>query len=125
MRKWLTAFVLVGAMLGGAVGVGAHEGEGSCPMTNMPDCCKNAQSATNTPEVSMARLCCNLNCSEPGSGGSNASAGFSPQPGNAQNSVDMPSVAPYNGIALSSRYTNSTLPQHSRSKYIQHLALLI
>lgn len=29
MRKWLTAFLLVAAMLGGAVGIGAHEGEGS------------------------------------------------------------------------------------------------
>jgi len=37
MRKWLTAFALIAAMLGGAVGAGAHEGEGS--MANMPDCC--------------------------------------------------------------------------------------
>ena len=124
MRKWLTAFVLVAAMLGGAVGVGAHEGEGSCPMANMPDCCKKAQSPGNAPEVSIARLCCNLNCSEPSSSGTNASFMFSPQPGIAPNSVVMPSVAPYSGIALSTRYAISTLPQDS-PKYIQHLALLI
>jgi hypothetical protein len=125
MRNWFTASILVTAMLGGAVGVGAHEGEGSCPMANLPDCCKTAQSVGNTPKVSMARLCCNLNCSEPGSGGSNTSSGFSTQPGIALNSVVMPSIAPYNGIALSSRYTNSTLPLDSNPKYIQHLALLI
>jgi hypothetical protein len=125
MKKWVTAFILVTAMLGGAVGVGAHEGEGSCPMSNMTDCCKKAQSANNTPEVSMARLCCNLNCSEPGSGGSNASSSFSPQPGIAPNSVTVPSVAPYNAIAVSSRYAGSTLSQVSSPKYIQHLALLI
>jgi len=125
MRKWFTALALVAAMLGGAVGVGAHEGEGSCPMPNMPDCCKKAQSAGNTSEVSMARLCCNLNCSEPGSGGSNASSSFSPQPGIAPNSVIMPSVAPYNALALSSHYAGSTLSQVSSPKYIQHLALLI
>jgi hypothetical protein len=124
MRKWFTAFVLLAAMLGGAVGVGAHEGEGSCPMTNMPDCCKKAHSANNTPGVSMARLCCNLNCSEPGSSGSNASSSFSPQPGVAPNSAVMPSVAPYNSLALSSSY-NSTPSQDSNPKYIQHLALLI
>ena len=123
MRKWLTSFILVTAMLAGAIGVGAHEGEGNCPISNMPDCCKKAQSANNTPEVSMARLCCNLNCSEPGSSG--PSSFSSPQPGIAPNSVIMPSVAPYNGIAVSSRYSGSTLSQVSSHKYIQHLALLI
>jgi hypothetical protein len=125
MRKWFAAFVLVTSLLGGLVGVGPHEGEGACPMTNMPDCCKKAHSASNTPEVSMARLCCNLNCSEPGSSGTNASSSFSPQPGIAPNSVLIPGVAPYNAVALSSRYTTSTLPQDSGPKYIQHLALLI
>jgi hypothetical protein len=127
MSKWFTAFVLVAALLGGAVGLGAHEGEGegSCPMTNVPDCCKKAQSASNTPEVSMARLCCNLNCSEPGSSGSNASSSFSPQPGIAPNSAVIPGVAPCNSLALSSRYVNSTPQQDSSPKYIQHLALLI
>jgi hypothetical protein len=125
MCKWFTAFILVAAMLGGAAGVGAHEGEASCPMANLPDCCKKAQSAGNTSEVSIARLCCNLNCSEPGSGASNTSSNFSPQPGMGLNSVIMPSAALYNGFALSSRYTNSTLPPDSSPKYIQHLALLI
>ncbi|HKB68632.1 MAG TPA: hypothetical protein VKC61_22410 [Pyrinomonadaceae bacterium] len=125
MRKWFTAFILVAALLGGAFGVGAHEGEGSCPMSNMPDCCKKAQSANSTPEVSLARLCCNLNCSEPGSGGSNASSSFSPQPGTAPESIVMPSVAPHNATAVSSRYAGFTLSQVSSPKYIQHLALLI
>jgi len=125
MRKWFTAFILMAAMLDSAFGVGAHVGEGSCPMTNMPDCCKKAQSANKTPEVYMARLCCNLNCSEPGSSGPNASSVFSPQPGIAPNSVIMPSVAPHNAIAMSSRYAGSTLSQVSSPKYIQHLALLI
>jgi hypothetical protein len=123
MRKWVTAFILVAAMLGGAVGVGAHEGEGSCPMTNMPECCKKAQSASNTPEVSMARLCCNLNCSEPGSSGSNASS-FSPQPGVAPNVILMPQAVSFNGIAPT-RYGQTPHKQDSNPKYIQHLALLI
>jgi len=111
------------AMLGGAAGVGAHEGEGSCPMTNMPDCCKKAQSSSNTPATSMARVCCKLNCSEPGSSGSNASVSF--QPGIAPNSVMTPSAVAYNNIALANRYANSILQRDSSPKYIQHLALLI
>jgi hypothetical protein len=112
-------------MIRGAVGVGAHEGEGSCPMTNLPDCCKKAQSPNHTAEVSMARLCCNLNCSEPGNGGANISASFSAQPGIAPNSAVMSGVTRYNSIVFLSRYANSTFPKDSSRKYIQHLALLI
>ena len=124
MRKRLTSFILLAALLGGVVGAGAHEGEGSCPMTNMPDCCKKAQSASNTPEVSLAQLCCNLNCSDPGSSGSNASSSVSPQPGIAPNVMLMPQAVSFNGIALT-HYRQNPYKQDSSPKYIQHLALLI
>ena len=122
MGKWLTAFTLIAAMLGGAIGIGAHEGEGS--MANMPDCCKKAQSASNTPGISMARLCCNLNCSEPGSSGTSTSSSVSPQHGTAPNTAIIPDAAPFNGFALSGRYVTPS-PHDSSPKYIQHLALLI
>jgi len=112
-------------MLGGAVGVGAHRGEGSCPMSNLPDCCKKAQSASSAPEVSMARLCCNLNCSEPGSSGTNISSSISPQQGAAPNTAILPSAVPFNGVTLLGRYAQTPNPQDSSPKYIQHLALLI
>jgi hypothetical protein len=112
-------------MLAGAVGIGAHENECSCPMTNMPDCCKKAHLAGNSSEVSVARLCCNLNCSEPGSSGTNTSSSFSPQPGVAPNSAVMPRVSPFNGSTLSGRSTQSPDPNDSSPKYIQHLAFLI
>ncbi|HEV2826035.1 MAG TPA: hypothetical protein VGW76_00425 [Pyrinomonadaceae bacterium] len=125
MRKWLTAFILVAAMLGGAVGVRAHEQEGSCPMSNMPDCCKKAQSARPTPEVSMARLCCNLNCSEPGSSGTSTVSSFSLQQGTATNAAVIPNPAPFNDVMLSGRYAPRPNSHDSSAKYIQHLALLI
>jgi hypothetical protein len=112
-------------MLGGAVGVGAHQGEGSCPMSNLPDCCKKAQSASNIPEVSMARLCCNLNCSEPGSTGTSTSSTVSPQQGTPPNIAIIPNATPFNGFALSGRYAQTSSPHDSSPKYIQHLALLI
>jgi hypothetical protein len=124
MRKWFTAFIVIIAMLGGAVGVRAHEGEATCPLTNMPDCCKRAQSNGNAPDVSMARLCCNLNCSEPGSGGSNASSSFSRQPSVEPIAMLMPQAVPFNGIAVNG-YRQSPHKQDSYPKYIQHLALLI
>src|SRR6266404_3467350 len=123
MRKWFTALTLVAALLGGAVGVGAHQGEGSCPMSNLPDCCKKAQSASGTPEVSMARLCCNLNCSEPGSGGTGTSV--SPQQGATANAAIIPNTTNFVGVLRSSRHTQTPAPHDSSPKYIQHLALLI
>lgn len=125
MRKLFTAFLLVVAMLGGAVGVGAHEGEGSCPMTNMPDCCKKAHLGGNAAEVSMARLCCNLNCSEPGSSGTSNSSSISPLQGTTSNMAIVPSVAAFSGFVLTASYLQATSSHYSSPKYIQHLALLI
>jgi hypothetical protein len=122
MRKWLTAFILIAALLGGVVGVGAHQNEGSCPLNNLPDCCKKAQSSDNAPVVSMARLCCNLNCSEPGSTGSNTTSNSSPQPRVTANA--MPQAISFKGIP-STHYGQRPQKQDSNPKYIQHLALLI
>jgi hypothetical protein len=123
MRNWFTAFLLVAAMVGSAIGAGAHGGEGS--MANMPDCCKKAQSASNTPGISMARLCCNLNCSEPGSGGSSSSSSFSAQQSITLNGAVIPSAAPFSNVAPLGRYSGSSHLHDSNPKYIQHLALLI
>jgi hypothetical protein len=120
MRKWLTAFLLVAAMLGGALGVGAHEGEGS--MAGMPDCCKKAQSASGSPQVSMARLCCNLNCSEPGS---TSSFSFSTQQPIAPQGAVLPTALSFRSIRSLGRYSQAPHPGDSNPKYIQHLALLI
>src|SRR6266850_1810834 len=113
MRKWFTALTLVAAMLGGSVGVGAHQGESQ--MANMPDCCKKAQSASNTPQVSMARLCCNLNCSEPGSGTS-TSSNLSPPQSTTPNTAIVPSATSFNGVTLLGRYAQTSSPHDSSPK---------
>ena len=123
MRKWLTSLILIVAMLCCAVGVGAHQQEGSCPMSNLPNCCKKAQSTNISPEVSMARLCCNLNCSEPGSGGSSSASNFSPQSSVALTTVIMPKVVRID--ELFGRTPQLIHPTNRNPKYIQHLALLI
>jgi hypothetical protein len=123
MRKWLTVFLLVVALLGGAIGVGSHDGEGS--MANMPDCCKKAQSSKDSPQVSMARLCCNLNCSEPGSGGSSSSSSFSAQQPVTPHGAVLPIAPSFRNIGSLDRYSPAPYPHDSNPKYIQHLALLI
>src|SRR2546423_4673323 len=124
MRKWFTSLAVIAATLGGVVGVGAHQGEGSCPFSNVPDCCKKAHSSSKTPEVSLARLCCNLNCSEPGSSGASVSARFSSQQGSTPSPAVVPQPLVFRWVALNLHRRNSHLP-NSNPKYIQHLALLI
>jgi len=124
MRKWFTALALIAALTGSAIGMGAHEQEGSCPMTKLPDCCKKAHSISNTPEVSMARLCCNLNCSEPGSTGANSASSFSSQP-TTPVALAVPNASPFNRNPSQAPSPQKAQSEDSNPKYIQHLALLI
>jgi hypothetical protein len=124
MRKWFTTLALIAAMLGGAVGIGVHQGEGSCPLSNVPDCCKKARSSSKAPEVSMARLCCNLNCSEPGSSGGNVSVRFASQQSPTPLLAVVPQPLIFAWVALNPHMRIFHLPD-SNPKYIQHLALLI
>src|SRR5258706_16167339 len=107
MRNWLTSLLLFASMIGGAIGVSAHEGEGS--MANMPDCCKKAQSGSKTPGVSIARLCCNLNCSEPGSSGSSSSS-ISLQQGMTSNGASVLKAAPFSYPGALGHYSQSSHP---------------
>src|SRR2546423_4850555 len=67
MAKRVTIFILI-AVLGSSTiaGRAMHAGAEECGMTNMPDCCKLAQMQGSTPAMVAARLCCALNCPQPG-----------------------------------------------------------
>src|SRR5882762_11112113 len=77
MRMRLTSLLLVLLIVGGlSAGIPLHSNEQECSMPDMAgmDCCeKAAQSESLTPEVSTARLCCALNCSQTGTTGSTKS----------------------------------------------------
>lgn len=123
IRKRLTSAVLAIVMLTAAAGVGAHQHEGVCPMMKLPDCCKKAQS--NESGASIARICCNLNCSEPASSANSSSSSFSVQP---VTTVD--AGAAVNNAAFSSRilftpHLQRLYSYDSNPRYIKHLALLI
>jgi hypothetical protein len=91
------------------------------------DCCKKAAQAESlTPEVSTARLCCALNCSQSGTTGSNETR--LPRPSVSQAIPIHPaSVQPLvSSLHLSNRSSwEDSPPPYSNPAYIRHLALLI
>src|SRR6266853_4275655 len=122
------ALVLI---IGGSVsaGIPLHSNEQECSMPGMAgmDCCKKAaQSESLTPEVSTARLCCALNCSQNGTTGSRGSQ--LPRPSTSQAIAIHPSTARslVGTLPISLRLTCAdSPPRYSNPVYIRHLALLI
>jgi hypothetical protein len=90
------------------------------------DCCKKAQAESLTSEVSTARLCCALICSQSGTTGSTGTK--LPRPSMSQSfsirqsSAHLPVVSLQ--LSLSSKWVDSP-PPYSNPAYIRHLALLI
>ena len=123
MLKRALSLAVIIAMAGAAVGVSADDG--SWAEGNMPLCCKKARSTAHAPEVSMARLCCKLNCSEPGSGGSSTASNFSRDQGASLGAAIVPTPMHLSKFALRNVYTRINHSHDSNPKYIQHLALLI
>src|SRR5258705_7065186 len=122
------ALILV---IGGSVfaGIPLHSNEQECSMPEMAgmDCCKKAAQAERvSPEVSAARLCCALNCSQSGTTSSNGTR--LPRPSISQAIAIHPaSVQLIVGslqLSLRSSWADSP-PPYSNPAYIRHLALLI
>jgi hypothetical protein len=121
MLKRALSLATIIVLLGGVVGASAADG--SWVEGNMPLCCRKARAITNAPEVSIARLCCKLNCSEPGSGTSNAS-NFSKTQVTTFATAVIPTPTHFSKFAV--RNLDAVNRSHdSNPKYIQHLALLI
>ena len=123
MLKRAVSFTFILVLLGGAVGASAADG--SWAERNMPLCCKKARSTANAPEVSMARLCCKLNCSEPGSGGSSNTSNLSRNQGTTSATAIIPTSTNFSSFAIRNLHTQLNHSHDSNPKYIQHLALLI
>ena len=125
MRKWLVNSILLLAIAGNAaIGMPLHSNEESCPMGEM-DCCKKAAMAQRaTPQVTAARLCCALNCSQEGTTPSNGNS-TSSQPLSISAhpaSLDPPFSSP--SVFINGYQTHGP-PIYSNPTYIRHLALLI
>lgn len=126
MTKWLTAFFLLAVITGSAAsGMPLHAGEKECVMAGMMDCCAKARMKADQPEVSAARLCCALNCTEPGTTIPGGSYQASPQLVIALHGALVPPPASLSGQAPPRAYSPPGLTRHSHPAYIRHLALLI
>ncbi len=126
MTKWCTTIVLLAAMTGGTLaGVPTHSGEHNCPMSRMSDCCEKARMKGDAPQVSTARLCCALNCTEPGTTGHSGTINVTPPVAPAVNHAAVPASW---DVARSKPQRGHPAPghlQHSSPAYIRHLSLLI
>ena len=122
MIKRVFSFAIIITLVGGAVGASADDG--ARVERNMPLCCKKARASANAPEVSMARLCCKLNCSEPGSGGSSNTSNLSRNQGTTSATAIIPTPIPFARFTIRSLHPQIN-HSHDSPKYIQHLALLI
>ena len=126
MVKWLTSFFLLAVMAGSAVtGMPLHSGEKECHMTGMMDCCAKARMSGDRPEVRAARLCCALNCTEPGTTMPGGSYVVSPQPAVALHGAAVPPSAAPVSQGLTRENSPPGVIRQSHPAYIRHLALLI
>jgi hypothetical protein len=98
-----------------------HSGSGG---SGMMDCCKKAMEQSNSPQVAATRLCCAMNCNEPGSTSGSASQSFS-----QISSVPTPLIVaafPAASVLKPSRDRyEATTSTRSKPAYILNLALLI
>jgi hypothetical protein len=127
MRKWFTVLILIAALTGSALaGVHGNESAHKCPMMGMSDCCETATLQTGAPQVTAARLCCTLNCTEPGTTGPTGTFNLSSSLSLAVHSGVVPPPAAANPYtAQPHSYSSPSPARDSHPTYIRHLALLI
>jgi hypothetical protein len=104
-----------------AAGMPLHS---SSEESGMMDCCKKALEQNNSPSVTAARLCCAMNCNEPGPTSGNSSQSFSQagvQPG-IWIVVALPPVPVHKSLRP---YHASESLARAKPSYLLNLALLI
>jgi hypothetical protein len=122
MMKRLTNLLLILA-IGSSVVAGTPMPSGGSD-SSMMDCCKKALEENGSPSVAAARLCCAMNCNEPGSTSSSPGQNFS-QTSLEPTALSVATAPPSTNYKLSrSRYSFTSFT-NSKPAYILNLALLI
>jgi hypothetical protein len=106
-------------------GVPMHSGGRECHMAGMMDCCAKARMKSDRPEVKAARLCCALNCTEPGTTPPTGSFKISTQLAVVLGSVLVPNSTSLQGPGPAQTSSPPGYRQNLNPAYIRHLALLI
>jgi len=126
MTKWTTALFLILTLAASVVsGMPLHSNDEKCAMHGMSDCCKTAKGHGNETDVASARVCCVVNCPQPGT--TNPSGGQSPKTSTilvAVYPVVVQAPIPTRFQLHISVWAHSP-PQSSNPEYIRNLALLI
>jgi hypothetical protein len=126
MKKWLISVFLLAVVLGGTTtGMPRHAGEKGCPLAAMMDCCAEARMKSDKPETLAARICCALNCSEPGTTQPSGCFRISPQPIVKLEVIPVSRLAPDHGRGLTRSFSPPGYRRNLDPAYIRHLALLI
>ena len=126
MKKWLTSVFLLAVVLGGTTtGMPQHAGEKGCPLASVMDCCAAARMKGDKPETQAARICCALNCSEPGTTRPSSSFKVSPQPVVKFDAIPVARLSPDHGRELTRSFSPPGYRRNLDPAYIRHLALLI
>jgi hypothetical protein len=113
-------------MTGGTLaGVPMHSGERECHMAGMMDCCARARIRSGRPESKAARLCCALNCTEPGTTPPTSSFKLSPQLAIVLNSILVPRISSLQSPEAARSSSPPGYRQNLNPAYVRHLALLI
>ncbi len=126
MKKWLTSVFLLAVVLGGTTtGMPRHAGEKGCPLAAVMDCCAEARMKSDKPETQAARVCCALNCSEPGTTQPSGSFKISPQPIVKLEAIPVSRLSSDHGRELARSTSPPGYRRNLDPAYIRHLALLI
>src|SRR5438445_4224457 len=125
MAKRLTLLFLLLSLAGGVLaGTPLH-----APNDKMMKCCDKAKSKDKSPDASIARLCCGLNCSDSTPTPSGISFNFSPSNIITSTSIaeQIAALFPMRKVQTSQplQYSREALSRIFRPKYIQHNSLLI
>ena len=121
--RGITALILSVALAGGTLaGIPMHTAPPGC--CGMAHCCETAQNADDSPETVAAKVCCAVDCQQPGAVTSVSS--FQPLPLviiSLHPATFQPSIVAQ-GVTLRLKAAQDH-PADSQPAYIRHLALLI
>ena len=125
MKKWLASLFLLFALAGGVfAGMPTHSEK-----MGMMKCCDKAKSNNNSQEISLARLCCAVNCTDSAPTSSGLSFNFLPSTVAVEDSIaaqiaDLFKINRFKPSILLSREL-LVVSLSFQPKYIQHHSFLI
>lgn len=120
MKRWFASFLVIFALAGGVLsGMPMHEEK-----AGMMNCCPKAKHRDSSTKVTMARLCCALNCTDPAPVSSAFSVNLAVGSINVTDSIRRQIAEMFAAggreLPASSNYETRAFAPSSSPKYLQH-----